>query len=118
MVAAVVIPLLFLYFLVITIKDRRQKYEDYLNLDTIKEEAFISGKVLQIDTKTRAFVGKHYVNIVTILLHNKEHQAYQKAIRTSTTSIEPQVFTEGTEVICYGYWEKDVFIFNRFRVKA
>jgi hypothetical protein len=117
MVAAIVIPLLFLYFLVITIRERKMKYEEYLNLDFIKEEAFISGIVTQIDTKSKAFIGKHYVIITTLLLLNN-NQVYYKAVKTSPSSKGQQTITEGMQIICYGYWEKDVFIFNEFKIKT
>jgi hypothetical protein len=114
MIAAIVIPILFLYFLYITLKERKRKYEEYLKLDDIKEEALISGQIIQINTKSKTFVGEHDVTITSILLIGENSTQY-KAVKTSPSTTTTPTLKEGFQVVCYGYWKKDLFIFYRFK---
>ncbi|WP_456275615.1 hypothetical protein [Bacillus sp. AK128] len=114
MVAAIVIPLIFLYFLIVTIKERRRKYEEYLTLDKIKEEALLTGVIHEVTVKTRTFVRDHSVSVTTLLLVDENYKRY-KAVRTSPLASTTPSFLAGTSVTCYGYWEKDQFIFYRYK---
>jgi hypothetical protein len=115
MVAAIVIPLIFLYFLYITIKERKQQYSKWLNLEHVKEEAYLSGKVIQV-SRNEKFIGKHLVSITTLLLQDKVkvHKAVRKLPKTN--SFHPFTIEEGTYIRCYGYWDQDLFIFNRYNI--
>jgi hypothetical protein len=116
MVAAIVIPIIFLYFLYIAIRDRRQQYSKWLNLEHVKEEAYLGGKVIQVTSRTERYVGKHLVSITTLLLQDKFK--VQKAVRKlpKIDSSPPFNVEEGTYIRCYGYWDRDLFIFNRYNI--
>ncbi|WP_246940292.1 hypothetical protein [Bacillus pinisoli] len=114
MVAAIVIPIIFLYFLIITLKERKRKYEEYYELDHIKEEAFITGKVVQFTSKQKKFIGNHYVYVTTLIIVNQKLSRI-KAVRVSTAGL-PIPISEETNISCYGFWNKDYFTFHRYKI--
>lgn len=115
MVAAVVIPIIFIYFFIITIKDRKRKYEEYLLLNHIKEEALLTGVIFQVDTKKKAYVGKHMVYVTTLVLQDERLKRI-KATRISAETL-PIPLLEGNKISCYGYWDQTDFRFNRYQIE-
>ncbi len=79
MVAAIVIPFIFLYFLYVTLSERKKRYEAWLNLNKCKEVAYVKGKVIQSISKNEKYIGSHLVTVTTLLV--KHPLGTVKAVR-------------------------------------
>ncbi len=116
MVAALVIPVLFLYFLYLRLLENKKGIREWQNLNKFKEEACITGKIIQLNTKNEKFVGRHSISKTTIII--QYNRKLIKAINKTpiTTSFLPFEVKEGMEIKCYGYWDKGVFLFSRLQI--
>jgi hypothetical protein len=116
MVAAIVIPIIFLYFLYISMNERKRRIEKWQQIGDIKEETFISGKVIQSYTLTKRFVGKHYIS-ETILLIKSEYETYKAILKLPITPTFQAIQIDDDSLItCYGYWGNKTFYFCRYKM--
>jgi hypothetical protein len=115
MIAAIVIPIIFLYFLYITIKERKRRIEKWQQIGTIKEETFLRGKVIQSFTRSKRYIGNYFVSETTLLIKN-ETDTYKAIITVPITpTLQAVQINNETTITCFGYWDKKNFIFSRYR---
>jgi hypothetical protein len=116
MVAAIVIPMIFLYFLYITMKERKRRIEKWQQIGDIKEETFLSGKVIQSLTRSKRFVGKYYISETTLLV-KRDYETYKAILRLPITPSYEAIHIDGeTLITCYGYWDNKIFYFGRYKI--
>lgn len=118
MVTAVLIPLIFLYFFVVAVKERKKRYEEWLQINSIREVAFLEGEIKQIYSRVENYVGKNKIYIVQLLIKGK-HSSVKAFSKTpiTTDNLPSHEFIEGQQILCYGYWEQESFVFSRYEIK-
>ncbi|MFD1735688.1 hypothetical protein ACFSCX_03835 [Bacillus salitolerans] len=118
LVTAIVIPLIFFYFLHLTIENRKKRHEEWLRLAEVKELAVIAGEVKQSLSKIERFAFDYKIVVERYVLKGSK-QSFKAIRRIPITSDSiPPTIKEGEQITCYGYWEKDTFIFNRYTARS
>ncbi|WP_174733806.1 hypothetical protein [Mesobacillus harenae] len=113
MVTAILIPVICIYFYWVTRKEMQVNYKKWLELESIPEEAIVSGKVIEIsETKERFYY--HRCNHVLLLKVQDGYKIYNVQKLTPLTSHAqfPDV-SVGEMVHLYGNWKEDRFRINR-----
>jgi hypothetical protein len=118
MVAAIVIPILFLCFFIITKRERKEFTEKWLAVHNVEEEALLTGTITTITGEKQRYYYNRYIFVTDLII--KEQQRYKKArhilpITTEFTS-PTSTFAVGTKIQCVGKWENDIFRFTHFKI--
>ncbi|MCM3600315.1 hypothetical protein M3175_06190 [Robertmurraya korlensis] len=117
MVTAIVIPIIIIYFYIISKRELQSHTEQWLALEQVYEEAIVTGKINQIKIRKERFYYHRYVHIVELTLINNQ-------TTTIVSKITPMVkgiiltndFQLGDEVRVYGNWKEDHFRFGRYEI--
>ncbi len=115
MVAAIVIPILFLCFFIISKRERKDFTAKWLAVNIVEEEAILSGTITNITKEKQRYYYNRYIFVTDLVI--KEQHKYTKArhIVPITNEITPPTFTHGTKIYCIGKWENDIFRFTKFK---
>jgi hypothetical protein len=115
MIAAIVIPIIFFYFLFITMRERKRKIEEWQKIGEVKEDSIISGRVIQSSSQSKRFVANFFIAETTLLLKN-EFGIHKVVQRTPITPDFKEIqFANDIMITCYGYWDDKSFIFKRYQ---
>lgn len=117
MIAAIVIPILFLYFLYLTMKERKKRIQLWTNIGNIREESVIKGKIVQIYTSKYTYIGKYEVLEATLLIKTNNGTIKAKKKMPITSDFQPPYFEVNTTIYCYGSYIRQHFIFNRYHLE-
>lgn len=118
MVTAIVIPIIIIYFYIISKRELQSHTEQWLALEQVYEEAIVTGKIHQINIRKERFYYHRYVHIVELTLINNQ-------TTTLVSKITPIVkgkfltnddFQLGNEVRVYGNWKEGHFRFGRYEI--
>jgi hypothetical protein len=114
-VTAIVIPIIIIYFYIISKRELRTHTEQWLALEKVYEEAIVTGKIQHISMRKERYYYHRYVHILELTLINNH-------TTTVVTKITPIVkgkdlssdFQLGDEVSVYGNWKEGNFRFGRY----
>jgi len=113
MVTAIVIPIICFYFYYLTYKESKAFKEKWTNLDQVKEEAILSGKIISIKEEKQLYYHRRYVHIIEIRLQTSFNIITAKKITPIKGSFETNKMNTGEIVSIYGNWEKEEFRISR-----
>jgi len=117
MVTAILIPIICLYFFWLTRKERNEQDRKWKKSGDVREEAVLSGKLIDITEEKQRFYYHRYVMVQSIKLQT----ATKVITAVKTTPITPDVkkdtFTVGETVRLYGSWEGSRFLFNNWVIE-
>ncbi|SFA75950.1 MULTISPECIES: hypothetical protein [unclassified Bacillus (in: firmicutes)] len=113
MVTAVVIPIILVYFYWLTKKEMKNKEEEWLKIGFVKEEAYLSGKVISAQNEITRFYYHRQILVqeLTLQCDTKIIKAKKKHPLSTNTKVE--TIPEGASVKLYGQWDKQSFLYNR-----
>lgn len=115
MVTAIVIPIIIIYFFIISKRDLQTHTEKWLALEDVYEEASIAGKIHRMSEKKERFYYHRYVHILELTLLNN-HKATVVSMVTPITKgkIITNDFQLGDEIRVFGNWKEGHFRFKRY----
>ncbi|MCA1029941.1 hypothetical protein LCL95_02700 [Bacillus timonensis] len=114
MVAAIVIPLLLLYFYIVTKREYDNHHKKWINLDKVCEDSLITGKVIRISQTKKRFYYNKYTQETEIILKSNSTNIVVKKIMPLTISMNSLDIRVGDHIVCYGQWQKDFFQMSRY----
>ncbi|MBI0578365.1 hypothetical protein IEC97_13440 [Neobacillus cucumis] len=114
MVTAIVIPVILLYFYLITKKEMKEQDTKWLALENIRQEAVAVGEIKSIYEEKQRYYYHRYIFVQEIKLQTKSQQITVKKMTplTKTTTIE--TFKVGEFLKVYGCWESSKLVFSHF----
>ena len=115
MVAAILIPLLFLYFFILTKKENKKYTEQWLAVQYVKKEAILSGIVTSVTGERQRFYYNKYVFVTDIIIKDKVKYSKARHIIPITSTFSPPTIETGSTIHCVGEWEQDVFRFSEYK---
>ncbi|KON89221.1 hypothetical protein AF332_22040 [Sporosarcina globispora] len=117
MVTAIVIPIICLYFYWLTRKEMRESYEEWDSLNTVPEEAIISGEVVHISESRQRFYYYRYIHVLELAIQSKEKKYSKiKKITPMMKSAKIPSVAIGDSVHLYGNWKDDFFQVGRIDI--
>jgi hypothetical protein len=109
MVAAIVIPLLFLYFYVLTSKEMKKQHNQWLAIGRVEPEAVIKGKVLTLSVEKQKFYYHKYILVTDIKLQTDFQIIDVKHIVPLIKGILLPDIHIGEYITCKGQWKNGYF---------
>jgi hypothetical protein len=116
MVTAILIPIICFYFYWVTKKDLKENEEKWINLTRLKEEALVSGQIIQINKTKKRFYYHRYVEVVQIKLQTETRIIQVKRVIPFTNETDKFNLGIGDRVRLYGNWGEDEFRFLRYEI--
>lgn len=116
MVTAIVIPVLFLYFYYITRKERKQFYNQWLQIGKVTEEAWVKGTITGIQEKTEHYYYNYKIYVIDLLLQHENEKVTARIQFPAIDSLQKPSFRIGETIICYGEWKNGVFLFATYHL--
>jgi len=117
LVTAIVIPIIIIYFYIISKRELQSHTEQWLALEDVYEEAIVTGKIHQINLRKERFYYHRYIHIVELTLINNQTTTVVSKI---TPIVKGKVFTNdfqlGDKVRVYGNWKVGHFRFGRYEI--
>ncbi len=115
MVTAIVIPIIIIYFYLISKRELQFHTDQWLRLEQVYEEAVVTGKVHQINITKERYYYHLYIHIVELkLIHNGTTTVVSKITPIIKGKILTNDFQIGDEVRVYGNWKDGHFRFGRY----
>jgi hypothetical protein len=114
LVTAIVIPILIAYFYYLTKKERKKYVEQWMNVGKVREEAWIKGKVIDIQEKKERYYHHYFIYVIDVTLQDGHKKIVARIQIPATEQIEPPTFSHGEDIICYGEWKNKLFMFEKF----
>jgi hypothetical protein len=119
LVTAIVIPIIIIYFYIISKRELQSHTEQWLALEQVYEEAIVTGKIHHITITKERFYYHRYVHIVQLTLINNQKTTIASKV---TPIVKGKVITNelqiGDEVRVYGNWKEGHFRFGRYEIIA
>lgn len=115
MVAAIVIPILFLCFFIITKRERKDFTAKWLAVNNVEEEALLRGTITNITKEKQRYYYNKYIFVTDLVIKEQHKHTKARHIMPITTDFTPPTFTIGTKIHCIGKWENDIFRFTNFK---
>ncbi|SHT24122.1 Uncharacterised protein [Mycobacteroides abscessus subsp. abscessus] len=117
MVTAIVIPIIIIYFYLISKRELQSHTEQWLALEQVYEEAIVTGKIHQINITKERFYYHRYIHIVKLtLIHNGTTTVVSKITPIVKGKVLTNDFEIGVEVRVYGNWKEGHFRFGRYDI--
>ena len=117
MVTAILIPIICLYFLWLTKKERKEQDEKWKKAGDVLQEAVVLGKLIEITEEKQRFYYHRHVIVQSIKLQT----ATKVITAVKTTPLTPHakkdIFTVGETIRLYGSWEGSRFLFNNWVIE-
>ena len=98
MVTAIVIPIICCYFLYISLKEKKEIDKKWADLETVTEEAVISGKVLDVHEEKQRFYYYHFIHIVEVTFQTPYHVIVARKITPIKEACTLPHSTKGEEL--------------------
>ncbi|MDE5413094.1 hypothetical protein [Alkalihalobacterium chitinilyticum] len=113
MVAAIVIPILFIVFYFIVKRNNAAYEKKWKEVGEIKEQVMISGKLERYFVEKKRFYQHRYIWHIQLFL--KKDQKIIKVIfeKPAETDSVPLKFLTNDPIKCYGQWDRKTFLANR-----
>ncbi|MFE7064400.1 hypothetical protein ACFVAD_19905 [Sutcliffiella sp. NPDC057660] len=110
MVTAIVIPILILYFYLITKKEKAKQRQKWEMLDKLMLEARIQGTITALSTVKKRYYHEMYMMVTTIQLQSNDRTVSVVLRQPFTQDWKEMNLRPGNAVLVEGQWEKDIFI--------
>ncbi|WLR52209.1 hypothetical protein LC040_04690 [Bacillus tianshenii] len=114
LIAAIVIPIIFLYFLMLTRREHRKHHEAWLTSGIVEEHASIRGRVVRLNTSKRIFYQQKRIFTLEVVIQEEERKHTAIIEKPITEPFTSPTLEIGQEIIAYGQWDNKYFRINRF----
>lgn len=116
MVTAVLIPIICIYFYLVSKKELKENEKKWLNLTNLHEEAIVSGKIISLNESKKRFYYHRNIQIVQIQLQTETKIIQVQRVVPYTNQKTDLPFIIGDRVRLYGNWQENEFHFLRFDI--
>lgn len=116
MVTAIVIPLIIVYFYVLSKKERKKYEESWKALENINEEAVIKGRVISKNEEKQRYYYHKFVLVTELKIKTATGIIKAKRIIPLRDGHTPAQIKIGDEISCIGEWKKDYFQFYKYHI--
>jgi hypothetical protein len=116
MVTAILIPIICIYFYWVTMKDLKEKEKKWISLKEQHEEAFVSGKVVNLLESRKRFYYHKYIHLVDIHIQTETKLIRVKRITPYIVQNDSITIKIGDNVRLYGNWRENEFRFHRYEL--
>lgn len=114
MVTAIVIPIICLYFYLVTKKEMGKQDQKWLETGKIRHESMITGEIKdRTDTKQRYYYNR-YLYVQELKLQTDTKVMTVKKITPLTKDVQIEPFQTGETIRAYGSWKNNQFYFNDY----
>jgi hypothetical protein len=117
MVTAIVIPIICIYFFWLTRKEMKEQDQKWHASGNIKQEAVLTGKILNIADEKQRFYYHRYIYVQTLKLQSATKVITAKKITPITKTAKVETFFEGQNIRIYGSWEGSTFLFSHYETE-
>ena len=114
MVTAIVIPIICIYFYVLTKKEMKKQEQKWLEIGQVPLESVISGKIKSISETKQRFYYHRFLYVQEIKLQTNTKLITAKKITPLTKGVIIDTFHSGEMIKAYGRWKNNQFYFNQF----
>ncbi|MBU8907145.1 hypothetical protein [Desertibacillus haloalkaliphilus] len=117
LVAAIVLPALFLTFFIIVKRDQKEHIKKWEQIGTIEEAKVLSGQVSRFHIDKKRFYQSMFIWSIELMISNDAGQ--HKVIIEQPMKQENQPLTVKANdlVVAFGQWQGDYFYANRVEIK-
>jgi hypothetical protein len=116
MVTAVVIPIICLYFFLITRKEMKINDSKWLASAEVRKEAVLTGEIKSITQEKQRFYYHRYVLVYELTLQTELKLIKAKKICPINNNSITDTFSIGEVLRIYGCWEGNRFHFDEYQV--
>jgi hypothetical protein len=117
LVTAIVIPIIIIYFFIISKQDLQTHTEKWLALEDVYEEAMVAGKIHQMSERQERFYYHRYVHILELtLMNNHKTIAVSKITPLTKGKVITNDLQLGDEIRVFGNWKEGHFRFKRYEL--
>ncbi|MGN7298433.1 hypothetical protein [Ferdinandcohnia sp. SAFN-114] len=116
MVTAIVIPLIIVYFYVLSKKERKKYEESWKDLEKVNEEAVIKGRIISKNEEKQRYYYHKFVHVTELKIKTSTGIIKAKRIIPLRGEYKPAQINLGDEISCIGEWTKDHFQFNKYQI--
>lgn len=117
MITAILVPLVILYFYLVTKKEMQKNDRKWRDFREIPEEAVVSGKIIEVRNHKERFYYHRYIHITTLKIDTGSKELNVRKITPITKGFVPPEFKQGSKVHLYGNWKDGFFSVNRALVQ-
>jgi hypothetical protein len=117
MVTAIVIPIICLYFYLLTKKEMKEHDEKWVKAGDVTHEAVLTGEIKSIVEEKQRFYYHRYLYVQTLQLQTSTKLITAKKITPLTRNLIIESFTIGDIIRVYGSWESNKFLFNQYTIE-
>ncbi|MFC4320303.1 hypothetical protein [Litchfieldia salsa] len=115
MVAAILIPIIFIYFFIKSKKEANKYHREWITMTDIRIDSSVIGTVSQIFTQKERFYYNKFLFETTLIIQTTEGRTIKlKKIEPITPEFTPPLFLPGEQLAFYGFWDQDYFRFSLF----
>ncbi len=115
MVAAVIIPILCIYFFWITRKEMKEQDRKWLKAGVVPEEAVFVGEIKEITNEKQRFYYNRYLFVQELKLQTETRRLTVKKVTPITKPFAPETFQVGEKVSVFGGFRGDQFYINQVK---
>lgn len=116
MVTAVVIPIICLYFFLITRKEMKLNDSKWLASSEVRKEAILTGEIKSVTKEKQRFYYHRYILVYEIMLQTETKLVKIRKISPIKNDSKVETFSIGEVIQIYGCWEGRNFHFNEYQV--
>jgi hypothetical protein len=117
MVTAILIPIICIYFYLVTLKEIKENENKWLALNNLQEEAILTGTIIQLVESKKRFYYHRYIHVLDILLQTETKSFQVKRVTPYIKQKNTLNLKVGDRVRLYGNWQENEFRFLRYDVE-
>ncbi len=114
MVTAIVIPIICVYFYLVTKKEMKKQDQKWLETGQIPQESVVTGQVKSISETKQRFYYNRYIYVQEVRLQTNTKLITIKKITPLTKGAIIETFKIGEVIRVYGRWNNNQLYFNHF----
>jgi hypothetical protein len=115
-VTAIVIPIICLYFFLITRKELKEHDIKWLAAGEVRHEASLTGEIKDISSEKQRFYYHRYLFVQELKLQTGLKLIKVKKIIPIQKNVKIEEFHIGDIIRVYGSWERSQFLFNNYEI--
>lgn len=112
MVAAIVIPILFIYFFWITKREIKEQALKWLHAGDVPDEAIFTGKIIEVITDKQRFYYNRYIFVQELKFQTETRLMAVRKVTPITKHFNPENFNIGENLRIYGGFRDGHFYIN------
>jgi hypothetical protein len=117
MVTAIVIPIICLYFFLLTRKEMKENDIKWLKAGHVNQEAILTGEIKDILEEKQRFYNHRYIYVQSLKLQTETKLITAQKITPVTTEFNKESFNVGEVIRVYGNWDNSKFLFNHYMIE-